>query len=35
MGEVLGIMQKESGTGFNPGLLQRFTALMMQAAAEA
>jgi len=31
--EVLGIMQKESGTGFNPGLLNRFTALMMQAAA--
>jgi len=31
--EVLGIMQKESGSGFNPGLLQRFTVLMMKAAA--
>ena len=34
-GEVLGIMQKDSGSGFNPGLLQRFTALMLKAAAEA
>ena len=33
--EVLGIMQKDSGSGFNPGLLQRFTLLMTQAAAEA
>jgi len=33
--EVLGIMQKESGSGFNPGLLQRFTLLMMKAAAAA
>jgi len=32
-GEVLGIMQKESGSAFNPGLLQRFTVLMVQAAA--
>lgn len=35
MSEVLGIMQKESGTGFNPGLLNRFTQIMMKAAAEA
>jgi putative nucleotidyltransferase with HDIG domain len=34
-GEVLGIMQKESGSGFNPGLLQRFTVLMARAVAEA
>jgi putative nucleotidyltransferase with HDIG domain len=34
-GEVLGIMQKESGKGFNPGLLHRFTQLMTKAAAEA
>ena len=33
--EVLGIMQKESGSGFNPGLLRRFTLLMAKAAAEA
>jgi putative nucleotidyltransferase with HDIG domain len=33
--EVLGIMQKESGTGFNPGLLRRFTAVMARAVAEA
>jgi HD-GYP domain-containing protein (c-di-GMP phosphodiesterase class II) len=33
--EVLGIMQKESGTGFNPGLLRSFTLLMAKAAAEA
>jgi putative nucleotidyltransferase with HDIG domain len=32
--EVLGIMQKDSGSGFNPGLLQRFTLLMSKAAAE-
>lgn len=32
--EVLGIMQKESGSGFNPGLLRRFTRLITQAAAE-
>jgi len=35
MGEVLAIMQKESGTGFNPALLQRFTRMMLKAAAEA
>lgn len=34
-GEVLGIMQKESGSGFNPGLLRRFTRLMVKAAAQA
>jgi len=32
--EVLGIMQKESGSGLNPGLLHRFTQLLMRAAAE-
>ena len=32
--EVLDIMNKESGSGFNPGLLQRFTAIMTKAAAE-
>ena len=35
MSEVLGIMHKESGTVFNPGLLARFTQLMLKAAAEA
>lgn len=33
--EVLGIMLKESGSGFNPGLLRGFTLLMTKAAAEA
>ena len=33
-GEVLGIMQKESGSNFNPGLLERFSQLMRRAAAE-
>jgi putative two-component system response regulator len=32
-GEVIGIMQRESGSSFNPALLQRFTLLMVQAAA--
>ena len=34
MSDVLGIMRKESGSGFNPGLLDRFTLLMIRAAAE-
>jgi hypothetical protein len=35
MPEIIGIMQKDSGRGFNPGLLRRFSQLMMKAAAEA
>ena len=35
MTEIIGIMQKDSGRGFNPGLLRRFTRLMTKAAAEA
>jgi len=35
MTEIVGIMQKDSGRGFNPGLLRRFGQLMMKAAAEA
>lgn len=35
MTEIIGIMQKDSGKGFNPGLLQCFTRLMAKAAAEA
>ena len=35
MAEIIGIMQKDSGRGFNPGLLRRFSQLMMKAAAEA
>lgn len=34
MSEVLGIMQKDSGSGFNPALLRGFTALMLKSAAE-
>ncbi len=33
MSEVLGIMQRESGSAFNPGLLRRFIVLMTKAAA--
>jgi HD-GYP domain-containing protein (c-di-GMP phosphodiesterase class II) len=32
--EVLGIMQKDSGSAFNPGLLRRFIELMLMAAAQ-
>jgi len=35
LAEIIGIMQKDSGRGFNPGLLRRFSQLMMKAAAEA
>ena len=35
MTEIIGIMQKDSGRGFNPGLLRRFGQLMIKAAAEA
>jgi len=35
MAEIIGIMQKDSGRGFNPVLLHRFSQLMMKAAAEA
>jgi HD-GYP domain-containing protein (c-di-GMP phosphodiesterase class II) len=34
MTEIIGIMQKDSGKGFNPGLLQRFAQLMTRAAAQ-
>jgi HD-GYP domain-containing protein (c-di-GMP phosphodiesterase class II) len=34
MTDVLAIMHKESGSVFNPGLLDRFTRLMLRAAAE-
>ena len=35
MAEIIGIMQKDSGRGFNPVLLHRFSQLMMKAAAKA
>ena len=34
MAEIIGIMQKDAGRGFNPVLLNRFTQLMMKNAAE-